>query len=97
MKPGDMIRLIGEFEDEYDYMVLWNELPDFTSIYMKNHTGKFHYTRTGIILEQKAILDGPLHVRTTWSKVLCSDGICWIKSCELELVQSPEQCDKVVP
>ena len=96
MKPGDIVRIIPELvhfpEDRDDgdsYKILWDEPPDFTSIYRKNHVGKFHYTDTGMVLEQRYVSDGnlPLHVQTTWIKVLCSSGIGWIKRCDLELVR----------
>ena len=96
MKRGDIVRIIPELvhfpEDRDDgdsYKILWDEPPDFTSIYRKNHVGKFHYTEVGMVLEQRYVSDGnlPLHVQTTWIKVLCSSGnIGWIKRCDLELV-----------
>ena len=97
MKIGDIVRIIPELvhfpEDRDDgdsYKILWDEPPDFTSIYRKNHVGKFHYTEVGMVLEQRYVSDGnlPLHVQTTWIKVLCSSGnIGWIKRCDLELVR----------
>jgi hypothetical protein len=97
MKIGDIVRIIPELvhfpEDRDDgdsYKILWDDPPDFTSIYRKNHVGKFHYTEVGMVLEQKYVSDGnlPLHVQTTWIKVLCSSGnIGWIKRCDLELVR----------
>jgi hypothetical protein len=72
-----------------DYKIIWDDPPDFTSIYRKNHTGRFNYADVGIVLEQRYVSDGnlPLHVQTTWIKVLCSSrNIGWIKRCDLELV-----------
>ncbi len=87
MKPGDPIRLIPEMESNDDHRMLWDDPPDFTSIYMKNHVGRFHYADVGIVLEQKQILDGPLHTRTTWIKVMCPTGMGWIKRCDTELIR----------
>ena len=88
MKPGSQVRLIPEMEGSEDHKILWDDPPDFTSIYRKNHTGRFRYTEVGMVLEQKYVSDGnlPLHVQTTWIKVLCSSGMGWIKRCDLELV-----------
>jgi len=89
MKPGSQVRLIPELEGNDCSLPLWDDPPDFTSIYRKNHTGRFNYTDVGIVLEQKYVSDGnlPLHVQTTWIKVLCSSvNIGWIKRCDLELV-----------
>jgi len=98
MRNGSQVRIIpGLLEGNDCSLVLWDDPPDFTSIYRKNHVGKFHYTDTGrfrytdtgIVLEQRYVSDGnlPLHVQTTWIKVLCSSGnIGWIKRCDLELV-----------
>lgn len=89
MKPGSQVRLIPELEGNEDYKILWDDPPDFTSIYRKNHTGRFRYTEVGMVLEQRYVSDDnlPLHVQTTWIKVLCSSGIGWIKRCDLELVR----------
>lgn len=89
MKPGSQVRLIPELEGNDCSLPLWDDPPDFTSIYRKNHTGRFHYTEVGMVLEQRYVSDGnlPLHVQTTWIKVLCSSGIGWIKRCDLELVR----------
>ena len=89
MKPGSQVRLIPELEGNDCSLPLWDDPPDFTSIYRKNHTGRFRYTEVGMVLEQKYVSDGnlPLHVQTTWIKVLCSSGIGWIKRCDLELVR----------
>jgi hypothetical protein len=83
-----MIRIIPEREGEDPYLILWDDPPDFTSIYRKNHTGRFNYSEVGMVLEQRYVSDGnlPLHVQTTWIKVLCSSGIGWLKRCDLELV-----------
>ena len=96
MCNGSQVRIIPELvhfpEDRDDgdsYKILWDEPPTFTSIYRKNHNGRFNYADVGIVLEQKYVSDGnlPLHVQTTWIKVLCSSGnIGWIKRCDLELV-----------
>ena len=87
MRKGDQVRIIPELEGNEDHKVLWDDPPDFTSIYRKNHTGRFNYTDIGVVLEQRAILDVPLHVQTYWIKVLCQNGIGWIKRCDLELVE----------
>ena len=89
MKPGSQVRLIPELEGNDCSLPLWDDPPDFTSIYRKNHTGRFRYTEIGMVLEQRYVSDGnlPLHVQTTWIKVLCSSGIGWIKRCDLELVR----------
>lgn len=89
MKPGSQVRLIPELEGNDCSLPLWDDPPDFTSIYRKNHTGRFNYTDLGVVLEQKYVSDGnlPLHVQTTWIKVLCSSGMGWIKRCDLELVR----------
>ena len=89
MKPGSQVRLIPELEGNDCSLPLWDDPPDFTSIYRKNHTGRFRYTEVGMVLEQKYVSDCnlPLHVQTTWIKVLCSSGIGWIKRCDLELVR----------
>lgn len=90
MKPGSLVRLIPELEGNEDHKILWDwdDPSDFTSIYRKNHTGRFNYSEVGMVLEQKYVSDGnlPLHVQLTWIKVLCSSGIGWIKRCDLELV-----------
>jgi hypothetical protein len=88
VKPGSQVRLIPELEGNDCSLPLWDDPPDFTSIYRKNHTGRFRYTEVGMVLEQKYVSDGnlPLHVQTTWIKVLCSSGMGWIKRCDLELV-----------
>ena len=90
MKIGDQIRIIPELLEGNDCSLpLWDDPPDFTSIYTKNHVGKFHYADVGMVLEQRYVSDCnlPLHVQTTWIKVLCSSGnIGWIKRCDLELV-----------
>jgi hypothetical protein len=87
MKPGSHVRIIPELEGSEDHKILWDDPPTFTSIYTKKHVGRFHYSDTGIVLEQKHILDGPLHFQITWIKVLCSSGnIGWMKRCDLELV-----------
>ena len=89
MKPGSLVQIIPELQGEEDYRVLWDSPPNFTNIYLKNHVGRFHYSETGIILEQKYISETnlPLHVQTTWVKVLCSGGTGWIKRCDVELVR----------
>lgn len=89
MRNGSQVRLIPELEGNEDHKILWDDPPDFTSIYRKNHTGRFRYTEVGMVLEQRYVSDGnlPLHVQTTWIKVLCSSGIGWIKRCDLELVR----------
>jgi hypothetical protein len=89
VKPGSQVRLIPELEGNDCSLPLWDDPPDFTSIYRKNHTGRFRYTEVGVVLEQRYVSDGnlPLHVQTTWIKVLCSSGIGWIKRCDLELVR----------
>jgi len=89
VKPGSQVRLIPELEGNDCSLPLWDDPPDFTSIYRKNHTGRFRYTEVGMVLEQRYVSDGnlPLHVQTTWIKVLCSSGIGWIKRCDLELVR----------
>ena len=89
MKPGSQVRLIPELEGNDCSLPLWDDPPDFASIYRKNHTGRFRYTEVGMVLEQRYVSDGnlPLHVQTTWIKVLCSSGIGWIKRCDLELVR----------
>ena len=89
VKPGSQVRLIPELEGNEDHKILWDDPPTFTSIYRKNHTGRFNYADVGIVLEQRCVSDGnlPLHVQTTWIKVLCSSGnVGWIKRCDLELV-----------
>jgi hypothetical protein len=86
MRAGDHVRIIPELESNDDHRVLWDDPPDFTSIYRKNHVGRFCYTDTGIVLEKRYVLDGPLHTRTTWIRLLCSTGTGWIKRCDLELV-----------
>jgi len=89
MRRGDHIRLIPELEGIENHKILWDDPPNFTSIYRKNHTGKFYYTDTGIILEQKEVLGGPYSSISSgfWVKVLCSSGnIGWIKRIDLELV-----------
>ena len=89
MKPGSQVRLIPELEGNDCSLPLWDDPPDFTSIYRKNHTGRFRYTEIGMVLEQRYVSDGnlPLHVQTTWIKVLCSSGMGWMKRCDLELVR----------
>jgi len=89
MEPGDQVQIIPEIQGEEDYKILWDDPPDFTSIYRKNHVGRFHYTEVGMVLEQRYVSDGnlPLHVQTTWIKVLCSSGMGWMKRCDLELVR----------
>ena len=90
MKPGDMVRIIPELEDEEPFKVLWDDPPSFESIYRKCHVGKFSYNDVGIVLEQKEIPGDakfPLHIQTFWVKVLPTFGGCgWIKRCDLELV-----------
>ena len=89
MKPGSQVRLIPEMEGSEDHKILWDDPPDFTSIYRKNHVGRFHYTEVGVILEQKYVLNDVYYSLPTsfWVKVLCSSGnIGWIKRCDLELV-----------
>ena len=88
MKPGDPIRLIPEMEGENNHRMLWDDPLDTNS--SKNgwiSTGKFHYSDVGIVLEQKQILDGPLHTQTTWIKVMCPTGMGWIKRCDTELIR----------
>ena len=85
MKRGDLVHVMP-IDARDDLAVLWDDPPDFSSIFTKNHTGTFLCTDTGIVLEQREILDGPLHTRTTWIKVLCPGGIGWMKRCDLELV-----------
>ena len=91
MKRGDLVRIIPEREGAEPYLMLWDDPPDFSSIYRKNHVGKFHYTDTGIILEQKKVLGvmGEDSITSAyWVKVLCSSGnIGWIKRHDLELVE----------
>ena len=89
MKPGDPIRLIPEMEGENNHKMLWDSPPDFTSIYRKNHVGRFHYSDVGIVLEQKYVSDGnlPLHIQTTWIKVMCPTGMGWIKRGDTELIR----------
>ena len=89
MKPGSQVRLIPEMEGSEDHKILWDDPPDVTSIYRKNHVGRFHYTEVGVILEQKYVLNDVYYSLPTsfWVKVLCSSGnIGWIKRCDLELV-----------
>jgi hypothetical protein len=89
VRKGDQVRIIPETEGNEDHKILWDDPPDFTSIYRKNHVGRFNYSEVGMVLEQKYVSDCnlPLHVQTTWIKVLCSSGnIGWIKRCDLELV-----------
>ena len=87
MKPGSLVQIIPELQGEEDYRVLWDSPPNFTNIYRKNHVGRFHYSETGIILEQEHILEFLNHNQTTWVKILCSGGIGWIKRCDVELVR----------
>ena len=87
MKPGDQVRLIPEMEGENNHKMLWDDPPDFTSIYRKNHVGRFHYSDVGMVLEQKQVLDGPLHTQTTWIKVMCPTGMGWIKRYDTELIR----------
>jgi len=91
VRKGDQVRIIPELLEGNDCSLpLWDDPPDFTSIYRKNHTGRFNYSEVGMVLEQKYVSDGnlPLHVQTTWIKVLCSSGnVGWIKRCDLELVR----------
>jgi hypothetical protein len=95
MKIGDIVRIIPESwycpEDRDDgdsYKILWDDPPDFASIYRKNHVGKFHYKDVGIVLEQREVLGGPYSSISSdfWAKVLCSGGCGWIKRCDLEAV-----------
>jgi len=89
VKPGSQVRIVPELEGSEDHKILWDEPPTFTSIYRKNHVGRFNYSEVGMVLEQRYVSDGnlPLHVQTTWIKVLCSSGnVGWIKRCDLELV-----------
>ena len=86
MNPGVLVRIIPEMEGREDHKILWDDPPSFTNIYNKNHTGRFRYDDLGIVLERNYVLDGPLHTRTTWVKVLCSGGCGWIKRCDLEAV-----------
>jgi len=89
VRKGDQVRIIPELLEGNDCSLpLWDDPPDFTSIYRKNHVGRFNYSEVGMVLEQKYVSDGnlPLHVQTTWIKVLCSSGMGWIKRCDLELV-----------
>ena len=89
MKQGSQVRIIPELEGNENHKVLWDEPLDTNST--RNSwisTGKFHYSEVGMVLEQRYVSDVnlPLHVQTTWIKVLCSSGIGWIKRCDLELV-----------
>ena len=86
MKPGDLVQIIPELPGD-EYRLLWDDPPDFSSIYLKTHTGKFYYADTGIVLEQRYVLDGPLHVRTAWVRVVCPTGMGWIKRCDTELIR----------
>jgi len=88
MKLGDLVRIMPEAEGSEDYKILWDDPPRFTNIYTKNHTGRFRYTDIGVVLEQRYVSDVnlPLHVQTTWIKLLCSGGCGWIKRCDLEAV-----------
>ena len=88
MKHGNLVQIIPEIQGEEDHKILWDDPPDFTSIYRKNHTGRFHYTEVGVILEQRFLNDVHDSLPTSfWVKVLCSSGnIGWIKRCDLELV-----------
>ena len=89
MKPGSQVRLIPELEGNDCSLPLWDDPPDFTSIYRKNHTGRFRYTEVGVILEQRYILNDVHDSLPTsfWVKVLCPGGVGWIKRCDLELVR----------
>ena len=85
---GDQIRLIPDLQGNNDHKVLWEDPLDVSS--SKNgwiSTGRFRCTDVGIVLEQKHILEGPLHVQTTWVKVLCPGGLGWMKRCDAELVR----------
>lgn len=87
VRKGDQVRIIPETEGSEDHKVLWDEPPTFTSIYRKNHTGRFRYTEVGVILEQRFLNDVHDSLPTSfWVKVLCPGGIGWIKRCDLELV-----------
>ena len=87
VKPGSQVRLIPELEGNDCSLPLWDDPPDFTSIYRKNHTGRFRYTEVGVILEQRFLNDVYDSLPTSfWVKVLCPGGIGWIKRCDLELV-----------
>ena len=51
MRIGQLVRLIPEAEGAEDHKILWNDPPNFSNKYMKNHVGRFHYSDVGIILE----------------------------------------------
>ena len=88
MKPGSLVQIIPELQGDETYKVLWDYPLDTNS--SKNSwisTGKFHYTDVGIVLEQKQVLDGPLHTQTTWIKVMCPTGMGWIKRYDTELIR----------
>jgi hypothetical protein len=87
VRKGDQVRIIPELEGSEDHKILWDDPPDFTSIYRKNHVGRFRYTEVGMVLEQRFLNDVHDSLPTSfWVKVLCPGGIGWIKRCDLELV-----------
>ncbi len=90
MRKGDQVRIVpGLLEGNDCSLLLWDDPPDFTSIYRKNHTGRFRYTDTGIVLEQREVLGVPPSSISSgfWARVLCCSGnIGWMKRCYLELV-----------
>ena len=95
MKIVDMIKLLPDPEIQSrkilnDYKIIWEEpITIDNDAKGQNNLRPFFFNDTGMILEVKEVLDGnlPLHVQTTWIKVLCSSGnIGWIKSGEVEPV-----------
>lgn len=89
MRVGDLVRLIPEMEGEESSQPLWDDPPEFTNIYFKNHTGRISYDDVGTVLEQKELLDG-VHSSLSssfWVKLLCSSGVGWVPRYNLELVR----------
>jgi len=95
VKIGDMIKLLPDPEIQSrkilnDYKIIWEEpITIDNDAKGQNNLRPFFFNDTGMILEVKEVLDGnlPLHVQTTWIKVLCSSGnIGWIKRGEVEPV-----------
>ena len=47
MRNGSQVRIIPETEGNEDHKILWDDPPDFTSIYRKNFTSIYRKNHVG--------------------------------------------------
>lgn len=87
MKTGSLVKLIPDVTTHDPFVMLWDSPPNFTTIYMKNHVGKFHINDTGLVLEEKMVLESMIIPVEYWSLISCPGGIGWVRRSYLEMIK----------